>query len=126
MAKFRNPFTGRFITGTLFQELFGGADETDEPTSGEPIEPNWVSDPGKYGEVWHAFGQPLNPDALRDTQFPDGFDTFQIRFLVPDNPDYPRGYASYDTLFWSEWPPDPSWGDQIGATGIGAIVFGQS
>ncbi len=152
MPRFRDALTGRFVAAanvetwrsegrSVITSWFAG--EEPEPEE-EPEEdqsyyvdestgvPNWDEIQTARGLVWSAYddsdGDPdshpvLDPEALQNMSFPEGYSRFQIRFAMPDNPSYPRGFASYDTLTDSEWPPDPSWGDGIGAVGIGAIVF---
>lgn len=145
MARYRDE-RGRFLSssetqrreaegGDLFSALFGQLVKRDQPEQFEPgdevpgfyaAEPNWYED-DKSGRVlvWTTGDprEPMDQDAIDESSAPFGYSRYQIRFSVPDNPDYPRGYASYTPLHISEWPPSETWGSRFGATGIGAIVF---
>lgn len=121
------------LLGRIFR-AFSGELVEEEPayTPGSPAAPeeyrffpNWTETPQHETIVWTTGdpGTPMDPDAILASEFPEGYTSFQVRFSVPSNPTYPRGYASYETLYSTEWPPSPSWGKRLGATGIGAIVF---
>ncbi len=116
--------SGKFTTRSIWETLFP-PEPAQEPTGGSGGYPNWgeeVSDTGN-SLTWSAGGNPLDQVSLDESSFPDGFQSFQVRFLVDNDPRYPYGYASYGTQFWTEWPPRPNWGNKVGARGIGAIVF---
>lgn len=140
MARYRDE-RGRFISsadveqrrssgGGLFRALFGALvqEETFEPGDEEAgfyVEPNWYEEDNANTVVWTTGdpNNPMAPGALDGSEPPPGMARFQVRFTVPSNPSYPRGYASYDSLDIGEWPPSPEWGSHLGATGIGAIIF---
>lgn len=133
---------GRFTTRSIFDQLFGAPPEVQSDFDAAPEEtaaiydadPNWYTHPGtrENTEVWTTEGEededgnpiPMDPDALDASSPPSWASRYQIRFLVPQNPSYPRGLASYTPLSITEWPPSPDWGTHIGGSiGIGAIVF---
>jgi hypothetical protein len=141
MPSFRNEF-GKFISGAeaesraaqgqpFFRALFGSlidvpqeAPEQFEPGDEEPgfyADPNWSEYEQYETLIWTADGDALEEAAFED--FPDGYSSFQVRYIVPASPSYPRGYASNTVLTSGSWPPTYAWGRSKGATGIGAIVF---
>jgi len=66
----------------------------------------------------------MSADAFED--IPDDAESFQVRFIMPDNPDYPRGWASYTTMDAGEWEGIDDIlqdGKDRGAIGVGAIIF---
>jgi len=86
---------------------------------------NWHDDEWKGGGVVRtADGSPMSDDAFED--IPDDAESFQVRFIMPDNPDYPRGWASYTTMDAGEWERIDDIlqdGRDRGAIGVGAIIF---
>lgn len=144
MARYRNEF-GRFISssevetrrssglGGIFQALFGSLVREDEPEEEYEEEPESRYSVVQYWDelvqdrtvIWTT-GNPdvvMDNDALRNSIPPEGAISFQTRYATQDNPSYPRGWISYDSLMMSEWPPSPDWLRSKGGIGIGAIVF---
>lgn len=111
------------------QQVGGGAPGraflSDEPTpTATSFFPNWDDEENQYATIRHANGQSLTPDAFDDP--PDDAEGFQVRFIVPSSPEYPRGWASYSALGMDQWQHVDSVlddGRAKGATGVGAIVF---
>lgn len=144
MAKYRDD-RGRFISssdvetrrssglGGIFQALFGSLvreepiEQYQEPEKdlGYQITSSWEETYGKNTVIWTT-GDPsvvMDSEALRNAIPPEGAVSFQARYGTFDNPSYPRGWISYDSLMMSEWPPSPDWLKRKGGIGIGAIVF---
>lgn len=141
--RYRDAKTGRWVsTGALpnlaayLQEKYeAGTRRTEdaqrfELTPGSQPPPvqlrNWSDKEWAGGGVFRtAGGSPLSGDAYDDP--PAGAASFQLRFIVPSNPDYMRGWLSYTTLPMSDWDRlddiIASMEDEKGATGVGAIIF---
>lgn len=138
---FQNPATGRFVSESVANTLEnairsvydGGLVEQQVLVFGRPQEVvvgdlggNWTEQSTQRGMSWHADDEPLDPYWLRQEPFPDGFDEFKIIVFVPDNPDYPRKYASSDPLTSGQWPPDMDVLEHLNPTGIARIIFRRS
>lgn len=66
---------------------------------------------------------PLDLSALAESEMPDGFDAFRVTYNIPNNPDYPRPFASSEWLSADQWPPSLDLLQDVGPTGIAHIVF---
>lgn len=87
---------------------------------------NWEQVDSKWGTRWYADEQPLDTFWLSQSDFPADYNAFRVTYFVPDNPDYPRKYASSEWFDSSQWPPDLDLLEGVDATGIAHIVFRRS
>lgn len=136
---FSDPSTGRFVSsadaleldnairrvydaGQLIEEqlLSGGTLVEDLTPSSEA---NWSPTPSRWGMSWTADDEPLNLSALQDAEFPADAVSFRVIYNIVDNPDYPRGFASSETLRPQQWPPSLDLVDGVAVTGIARVYF---
>lgn len=138
---YRDPSTGRFVSedaaselevavrivfeeGTAVQEQvlnYGMVESEVEGTL-----QNWQVTDYQYSQAWTADDEPLDLYGLRQTEFPEEFDSFKVVYFVPNNPDYPRQHASSASLLPDQWPPDLNLLRGINPTGIARIYFRRS
>lgn len=95
-----------------------------EPTLLETY-PNWDDDDTPLAVIRQANGQPLSASAFDEP--PDGVNSFQVRFIVPDSATYPRGWVSYSRVGMDQWDNLAAiladGRADFNARGVGAIVF---
>lgn len=140
-ATFRDPVTGRFVSeaaagqlenavrsvyedGELVSEQVLRFGQVEDESVGTVQ--NWQEEESKWGQRWFADDEPLDLYGLRQTEFPEDFDSYRVTYHVADNPDYPRKYASTDWFMPDQWPPDLGALRNVAATGIAQIVFRRS
>lgn len=141
---FSDPSTGRFVSsqdafdlpnalrrvyedGAIVEEQllnFGHLAEDLVQTDS----PNWSEKGSQWGMSWYNDDEPLSLSALQDAEFPEGATGFRVIYNIQDNPDYPRGFASSETLTPRQWPPALDLVEGVAVTGIARVYFrgGQS
>lgn len=135
---FTDPETGRIVSASEAGELErtirsvydGGLQERQILSFGALVEDltqgaeqSIVSDPSRWGTKWSAEDGMLNLSALLGQEPPEGAISFQVRYAVASNPDYPQGFMSADFLGIDEWPPDLASAGDRGAVGIDSVFF---
>lgn len=135
---YRDALTGRFISAEVAFEsesairsvYDGGLVEQQILTFGSiqtdltpDVEPNWIRTGSQWGTRWFADDEPLSLSALQDSAFPEQFDAFRVTYFIPNNPDYPRPYASAGWMTSDQWPPSLDLLEGVAPTGISQIVF---
>lgn len=136
---FTDPSTGRFVSAAdaadleqAIRTVFSGGEVIERQilSFGELFEDltqgaeaNWDSRPSQWGEAWDSEDGQLNFSALQDAAFPADATSYRVVYNVADNPDYPRGYATSETLSEAEWPPRMDLLEGVPVTGVARILF---
>lgn len=135
---FTDPSTGRIVSAADAGELDrtirsvydNGLQERQILSFGSVVEdltqdvaPNWTTEPSKWGEKWAADEGIMSLSALLGTEAPEGAISFQVRYAIAANPDYPQGFMSSDFLGIEQWPPDLSAAGDRGAVGVDSVFF---
>lgn len=136
---FTNPDTGRFVSsedafdlpnalrrvydgGRLVEEqILSFGSLVEDLTQGS--EPNWKTVGNRWGEGWAAEEGNINFSALQDAEPPSEATGYRVVYNVLDNPDYPRGFATSETLDIEHWPPRMDLVDNVAVTGIARVYF---
>jgi hypothetical protein len=135
---FRDPSTGRFISGDAAAGLerairleftpegrreqvleFGSVLEDLTPS----LQPNWGEDERDWAFVWDAGEEGMDLGALNGATIPEGVTQFRVVGQVEATDDYSDGYATSDWLDIDRFPPSLNIFEGKNPTGISRIYF---